>query len=738
MYIGKGEYERAEPLLQRSLAIYEKAFGVDSVNTAAPLNNLALLYSYKGDYKQAELFGLRALAINEKGFGPEHIEVAASLSLLGTLYSAKGEYNRGEALLQRALSINQKVFGPNHPRVALSLANLAALYLSKGDIQQAVSFLTRALETRERNLWLITFSGSDREKRAYLEALFPEIYAAVSLHVLTAQSNALASQLAFTTILRYKGRSLDAMSFATESLRHSLNQQDHSLLERLSVAQSQLAKLVFNGPKNMPSEEYATAAMHLEVQVEQLQDAISRRSAEFRVLAEPITLEQVSQVVPEDGALVEFFSYKPFNIKSKTLGDRFGAPRYVAYILRHNDASPKWVELGETTNIDALVEQLRPALRDPRRKDFKRLARTLDERLMRPIRKLLGPTRHIFLAPDGALNLIPFASLVDENGQYLIENYSINYLTSGRDLLRLQVKGESREAPRVFADPLYDLSARAQPGLQSPQTASSPAAPNTNHQRSKDFSDFSYRPLPGTAAEAAALNKLFPDATLFIQAGATETALKKVNRPRFLHIATHGFFLADQTEPTTSQTLGARSELGIDTEPLVAVNRENPLLRSGLILAGVKQQASGPGEDGVLTALEVAGLDLWGTKLVVLSACETGLGDVKDGEGVYGLRRALVLAGSETQVMSLWKVSDAGTRDLMVAYYMRLKRGEERMEALRQAQLAMLRGQLLPVASGRKRETSDTGGKETAKDYRHPYYWAAFIPSGDWRSIDGK
>ncbi|PYS91310.1 MAG: hypothetical protein DMF64_12870, partial [Acidobacteria bacterium] len=124
--------------------------------------------------------------------------------------------------------------------------------------------------------------------------------------------------------------------------------------------------------------------------------------------------------------------------------------------------------------------------------------------------------------------------------------------------------------------------------------------------------------------------------------------------------------------------------------------------------------------------------------LVALSACETGLGDVRNGAGVYGLRRALVLAGSEAQVMSLWKVSDSGTRDLVTAYYTRLQQGEGRTEALRQVQLQMLRGELLPYASSGKRETSDTGETFAAKDYQHPYYWAAFIQSGDWRNMDGK
>jgi CHAT domain-containing protein len=140
----------------------------------------------------------------------------------------------------------------------------------------------------------------------------------------------------------------------------------------------------------------------------------------------------------------------------------------------------------------------------------------------------------------------------------------------------------------------------------------------------------------------------------------------------------------------------------------------------------------------VLTALEMAGLDLWGTKLVVLSACETGLGDIQNGAGVYGLRRALVLAGSEAQMISLWKVSDAGTRDLMTAYYTRLQKSEGRAEALRQVQLMMLRGQLRVGISSDKRGTTDTGEKIATKNYRHPYYWAAFIQSGDGRNMASK
>jgi CHAT domain-containing protein/Tfp pilus assembly protein PilF len=738
VYMNKGDYVRAESFYQRALAIRQKNFDKEPAYVANSLNGLALLYSTKGDYARAEPLYERALAIIEKEWGAEHPIVGTILNNLAALNSAKGDYARSESFYQRALAVSEKVFGKEHPDVALLFSNLAFLYQMKGDYGHALAAQQRAIEIQEKNIALSLTSGSQQQQQFYLNTLLGDTFSTVNLHVRDMKDNADAARLALTTILQRKGRTLDATSDQITTLRRRTNPDDRRLLEKLVETRSRLATLQLSGGGNLISDAQRAEILRLEAEQELLENHISRRSAEFRAIAQPITLDAVSRAVPPESALVELFVYYPFN--TKTAGPLFGMPHYVAYILRREDAVPQWAELGDAVSINNLVVQLRAALRDPQRNDFKQLARTLDKHVMQPIRKLLGPTRRIFLAPDGALNLIPFASLVDEKGQYLIENYSINYLTSGRDLLRLQVSGESREAMKVFANPMYDLTAaREPPRPPASQQASSSAMSDINSPRSKDFTEPNYRSLPGTAEEAAALGNLFSDATLLLQAQATEVALKNVNRPRLLHIATHGFFLTDQPQPAAaSQARRFSSQLGEDTKPSAAANRENPLLRSGLIFAGVKQRTSGRGEDGVLTALEVAGLDLWGTKLVVLSACETGLGDVKYGEGVYGLRRALVLAGSETQVMSLWKVSDAGTRDLMTAYYTRLKRGEGRMEALRQVQLAMLHGQLSLAVSSGTRETGDTAGKVATKDYRHPYYWAAFIQSGDWRSLTGQ
>ena len=233
--------------------------------------------------------------------------------------------------------------------------------------------------------------------------------------------------------------------------------------------------------------------------------------------------------------------------------------------------------------------------------------------------------------------------------------------------------------------------------------------------RSADLSQLQVGPLPGTAAEAQALQQLFPQATVLTQAAATETALKQVKAPQILHIATHGFFLADApvAPPADSRGVGRASPYGFPTAAALSGAVENPLLRSGLALAGFNRRTSG-GEDGVFTALEASGLDLVGTQLVVLSACDIGLGDLTRGEGVYGLRWAFDLAGAETQMLSLWPVSDQGTQRLMTRYYQKLMAGLGRSEALRAVQLEMIRG----------------GG-----DQARPYYWAAFILAGNWRTL---
>ncbi|MGI9107557.1 MAG: tetratricopeptide repeat protein [Pyrinomonadaceae bacterium] len=727
VYRLKGEYGKGEPLLQRAIAIDEKALGPEHANVALFLNNLGLLYEERNDYVRAEPLFRRALTIYERALGPEHPNLVQPLNNLALIYSEKGDFVQAQSLYQRALVINEKALGSMHPTTAQVINNLAILYLSKDENVQAVEFLTRGNYIREHNLALILTTGSEDQKRLYVNTLVAETNLSVSLHTISAPNDLQAARLALTTVLRRKGRVLDAMTDSIEALRRRSNPDDRALLEQLSTAQTPLAALMLKGPgKTAPAQHQATIAK-LEAEVQRLEAAISARSAEFRVQSQPVTLERVQEAIPSGAALIEIMLYRPFNAKAKTTEEKVGAARYVVYVLRREGA-PSWVDLGDASAVDGDVAKLRAALSRSQHSDVNLLARTLDEKVMRPVRKLLGDIKHIFISPDGALNLVPFAALVDARGRYLVEDYTITYLTSGRDLLRLQVSGESKQPPLVIADPFFDLQ------MQRASSQTARTDESANARRSGSMEQMSFKPLPGTAQEAKVLGGILPEVKVLTGEQATEAALKQVSGPRVLHVATHGFFLPDQKQEAAEGTRGLG--LAVGEGQRTAPRIENPLLRSGLALAGANARQSADGEDGVLTALEAAGLNLWGTKLVVLSACETGVGRVSNGNGVYGLRRALVLAGSESQMMSLWQVSDEATRDLMISYYKCLMAGEGRTEALRQVQLEMIKnkGQ---VTSGRSLQLGEKASSESA-DHSHPYFWAAFIQSGDWRSMDGK
>jgi hypothetical protein len=380
----------------------------------------------------------------------------------------------------------------------------------------------------------------------------------------------------------------------------------------------------------------------------------------------------------------------------------------------------------------------------------------------------LGSRARLLIAPDGDLTRLPFEVLPSADGRRLIDVYQISYLSCGRDVLRFGAIATGQPGgPLVVADPDFDLEtvtvrqpaqpqagfwsrlldrgkkARATPrqptikvdympavrgrGETATATPMQPvpalgttAASVGRHSRDldRDRSAFHFDHLPGTRAEGervAAMLGVLP----WLDAAALEGRLKTTCRsPRILHLATHGFFLPDQERDLNKETRGFGFDFGAFAGSNDSLGRlsgpmmENPMLRSGLALAGANTWLKAgnlpeEAEDGLLTAEDVTGLDLLATELVVLSACETGLGRVHVGEGVFGLRRAFVLAGARTLVMSLWKVPDEPTRELMVDFYHRLLAGEGRAEALRQAQLAL-----------------------KAK-YPEPFYWGAFICQGD-------
>jgi CHAT domain-containing protein/Tfp pilus assembly protein PilF len=726
VYRLKGDYAAAEPLYRQGLEIEEKALGPDDPKVALVVGNLADDLADKGELVEAETLYNRALAIAEKAYGPEHPDVAFDLYNLGTLYIERREFSKAEAFLTRALRIREKLLGSEHPDLLESLNSLARLCVAEGRVSEAIAYQARANSIGEHNLALNLATGSERQKLAYLDLAGAQEFSEAAqltfaLQTVYAPDDQAALALALTMHLQRKGRVLDALSRSVAALRQHLTPQDEGLLEELNQTSTRLAGLVFNGPQNSSLAEHEAQIRTLEQKRDQLENEISQRSAGFYQASPKVTIDAIVAAIPSNTALVEFAVYTPPDVTAH-VGPKSssGSPRVVAYVLR-GDGQVSWKDLGEAKPLNDAADLFRGALRDPKSRDAAELGRALDEKLMRPLRPLLGNVPHLLISPDGELSLIPFEALVDENNRFLVERYSISYLGSGRDLLRLRAPRVAGASPIIVADPLFGepktaTAEEAPEGGPSARARNRPAgalsrSPDPKRQSvttGGDMSSLYFAPLSATAQEAKAIQALFPDATIWTGAQATKTALKQIKAPRILHIATHGFFLPDAAAAGPAGSNGTRAHSAGGAI-------DNPLLRSGLAMAGANLRNGGGTDSGILTALEASGLNLWGTKLVVLSACDTGIGEVRTGEGVYGLRRAFVQAGAETLVMSLWPVSDYVTRELMTGYYERLKAGAGRAEALRQMQLEMLK----------------------RKDRRHPFYWASFITSGEWANLDG-
>ncbi|NDE23311.1 MAG: CHAT domain-containing protein, partial [Synechococcaceae bacterium WB9_3_282] len=332
----------------------------------------------------------------------------------------------------------------------------------------------------------------------------------------------------------------------------------------------------------------------------------------------------------------------------------------------------------------------------------------LTKQVLQPLEPHLSGSKQWFLSLDGELNRVPFAAIPapQKSGIPLAEAVQLRLLTTGRELLRLQKPNANSTAALVMANPSYNLQTAA------PSTESSVAVPAENQRRSAAIDSKQWQQLPATEQEGSQIAALL-SSPLLSGTKATTTVLLQQQGPKVLHIATHGFFVADQ-ETKASNPLRAIQE---DSFQVKGLRQEDPQLRSGLVLAGANQPTLDPNDDGYLTSAEALNLNLKGTELVVLSACSTGQGDVRTGEGVYGLQRSLTVAGARSTLLSLWKVEDAATAEFMVRYYKRLKAGEGRSDAL----------------AGVQKEFR--GGAISA--WEHPYYWAAWQLVGDWKPIQG-
>jgi CHAT domain-containing protein len=730
MYHYGGRDDLAAPLSKKAIDIYLKE--IDRLEKANPndvllptyYGSLGYLYRQQNDLPNADKYLTKGYDIDKKSRGysgwlgaladlrraqgrfkdalamyeeskAQLVKVApqsanAYDSVMADVLREMGDYKRAETLLLSYRAYIEKLYGKRHPTYGMAEVMIAYVYMASGRAAEAEKYLTDGLELAERDLINVLRTGTESDHAIFFSRNGYLLDTAINFELNVAPTSASAARLGLTTLLRRKGRVLDAAAASLATIRSKLSPDDKKLLDDLASARAKLAKLEVAGPSATAEGEYAKEVAALEDQIQKLEIAVGQKSAAYRASSQTIDLASVQKLIPRDGKLVEIVNFQPGDLKQVyKLNQVLPARHYAAYVVGPT-GNPTLTDLGPAPAIDDAIEKFRKALSD----------HALYALTFAKLMTALGTTNNVLLAPDGALNVVPFSALVDDNKQFLIKRFTFTYLTSGRDLLRLNVKTKAQGGGVIFADPAFDATGKPAPA---------PAAGGTRGRRSADLASLSWPPLPGTGQEADAVEKTMHGLKVYRGADATETAIKQIHGPRIVHLATHGFFLPDEAPPptpTNDNRAGMPAMPGAPAAP--AETYENPLLRSGLAFAGANKLVSGD-DDGILTAMEATGLDLQGTKLVVLSACETGNGKVTNGDGVYGLRRALVIAGAESLVMTLWQVDDLATRDLMTGYYAKLQAGKRRSSALRDVQLEI---------SARAK-------------YAHPYYWASFLPAGD-------
>jgi tetratricopeptide (TPR) repeat protein len=722
----QGDLAAAESQSRQALEILSGALGQDHPGVATALDNLAVVLRARGKYDEAEEMYHRAIETFRKAVGESHADFAIALTNLAGLYHDRGKYAEAEPHYRKALEIYQAARSELHPYVAETLTNLAVLAVATQRAAEGRTLLERALAIDDRLMGQLFATGSENQRMAYLSSLQHRLELFLSLVVDCLPESREAVESAVDVVLRRKAVAAEALAVQRDAVLGGHYPELEAKLRELNILRTRIVQATLAGPGPEGPARHRDLLAEWGVERESLETELARRIPEMNLeqRLRDVDREVVGQALPANVTLVEFVRFNVFDFSavSARYEPRWTPARYLAFVLPAGEpGSVRMIDLGEAGPVDRLIAAFRASITgdaeggsardlgaaaEAAGADEAGVGDELRSVVFDPLLPALGSNKRLFLAPDGDLTRLPFEVLPLDGGR-VIDDYEISYLGAGRDVLRFGAASSGRPAePLVIADPDFDLSTGGK------GTSAAPTPGPTS--REIDRSGLVFCRLPGTSVEGSHISAML-GVEPWLEGSALESRLKTVRSPRILHLATHGFFLDDQRREhrASSRDLGAPgSEAGGLPTRLSGAGLENPLLRSGLALAGANTWLRGEAspeeaEDGILTAEDVSGLDLLSSELVALSACETGLGEVRTGEGVFGLRRAFILAGAKTLVMSLWKVPDEQTQELMEDFYRRVLGGKPRAESLREAQLAM-----------------------KAK-YPHPLYWGAFICQGD-------
>ncbi len=660
IYQEKGDFANAEATYNQAIQLQTERLKLNRASDpdyAHMLNNLASLYVLTSRLPEAEKLLKESAEIYKAKFGLKHPLTASANQDLGNVFRMQGRYTEAEVLLIQALNTNKLRMGIKHPRTVQNLEDLAIVKWKKGAVDNATQMFDSAMVFSMEFINTFFPSMSETEKTKYWEKFKPRFYTYYNFAFSQAGANPALFDKAINYRLATKGLLL---STSTKIKNLILSSGDQALISLYTTWTDQKRALAtYYTLSQEELTEQGISIAQLEKEANQTERLLSQKSAAFSstLVAIDKDYKTILTKLNVGEVAIEFIQY-PFFENQLTKSNRYAA------VLFKKDQAPGLVIYENGNDLEGKYY-----------KSYKNLIKlkSADEYSYKffwaPLETGIGTATKVYVSPDGVFNQISLNTLKATDGKYLVEKQNIKLLGNVIDLAEVKGAANTSKSAFLLGFPTYGSASIA--------------------------------PLPGTEKEINAVSASLKASGYQVakNAGvaATETSVKKAASSKLIHIATHGYFMED--------VQSARESFGVQVE----YARNNPLLRSGLLMAGASEDGSAAegfssDDNGVLTAYEVMNLSLDKTDLVILSACETGKGDVKSGEGVYGLQRAFTVAGANRLVMSLWKVDDTATQLLMTGFYTNwVTKGMEISVAFRKSQLDLM------------------------KTFPEPYYWGAFV-----------
>ncbi len=707
VYSMLGQSEKAESLSLESIGIYEKVLGKEHIAYSAAINNLATYYMVKKQFDKAKPLLIESLAIKEKLLGKENPIFSTSLSNLALFYKETGEYDKSDSLLLESKSLRERILGKNHPLYASALKDLMELYLVMGEYKKSEPYIT---DLAVLNTNLITKALqylSEKEISNYLNSIENGQSGALSFSQINKVTEGNITQTCYNNALFYKGFLLNV---SNQIKRLALN--NPNTVEKFNLLKSNERLLASKYSLPIANRD-EVEILKIEADGNDLQKELARSVAGYGEVMQQVKWQEVQKKLKPGEAAIEIVKYKFLNKKWTD------STMYAALILTANSISPKFTLLSEERALDSIINTKSErksdyvnalyTIADRGATELKSQKKSLFEILLKPLEKELDGINTIYLSPVGLLHRLNLDAIPITETETLADKYKIISLNSTRQLVVPTQLNVANNDAYLFGGIQFDPDStlkRNEPLLAS-RSSISPSFENADVTSRGGTWNY----LAGTEREVNNIEKIMLATGMSVKLKkgykATEESFKKIGvnntpSPRILHLATHGFFFPD---PMTDSKINF--EIGQNESVFKMSN--HPMLRSGLIMTGGNAAWQGKlnpegTEDGILTAYEISQMNLSNTELVVLSACETGLGDIKGNEGVYGLQRAFKIAGVKYLIMSLWQVPDKQTSLLMSTFYKKWL--EDKMN--------------IPDAFHASQKQMRESGLE-------PFYWAGFV-----------